>query len=72
MIGPRNGGDEPEQCRHGDEPRASTRRRASLKTQNAVASQNTPTKNSARLRATAQVMESKKLDVGGDHHEEGS
>ena len=39
------------------------RRRASLKTQNAVASQNTTTKNPVRLRARAQVFESKKVSA---------
>ena len=39
------------------------RRRASLKTQNAVASQNTTTKNPVRFRASLKVLESKKLSA---------
>src|SRR5436305_12927376 len=42
---------------------SSIRRRASLKTQNAVASQKTATKNNDRFRITAQVPELKKLKI---------
>src|SRR6266487_5431329 len=42
---------------------SSIRRRASLYTQNAVASQKTPTKNSVRFRITAQVPDEKKSKI---------
>ena len=66
MSGPRNGGNAPSSVAIATSHGSSIRRRASLKTQYAVAAQNTKTRNSATFRVTAHVLESKKSFVRGD------
>ncbi len=58
-----NGGTRPSSAAIPTSQGSSIRRRASLKTQNAVASQNTTTKNPVRFRARLKVLESKKLSA---------
>src|SRR5437868_8761473 len=58
-----NGGTRPSTVAMPTSHGSSIRRRASLKTQNAVASQKTATKNNVRFRITAQVPELKKLKI---------
>ena len=58
-----NGGTRPSRAAIATSQGSSIRRRASLKTQNAVASQKTTTKNPVRFRARVKVLESKKLSA---------
>src|SRR6476659_1465905 len=60
MSGPTKGGISPSTVAMPTSHGSSIRRRASLKTQNAVASQKTTTKNAARLRSTVHVLWLKK------------
>src|SRR2546421_4436245 len=63
MSGPMNGGTRPSTVAMPTSHGSSIRRRASLKTQNAVANQKTATKNNVRFRITAQVPELRKLKI---------
>src|SRR6478672_6153615 len=58
-----NGGTRPSSAAIPTSQGSSIRLRASLKTQNAVASQNTTTKNPDRFRVRVKVLESKKLSA---------
>src|SRR6478672_9854443 len=60
MSGPTKGGISPSTVAIPTSHGSSIRRRASLKTQNAVASQKTATKNAVRLRITVHVLWLKK------------
>src|SRR6266516_6990824 len=62
MIGPTNG-TRPSSVAIPTSHGSSIRRRASLKTQNAIESQKTATRNNVRLRITAQVLELKKSKI---------